>query len=142
MVVDQLGGDDAVSGGERMLAPTSPSSMKMPARRARRAARAQRLVAGEDGDSHQAQLVLGALPELTRFPGRLAELLFAPLEALAFPVDACFWARFIPNDRALALTRRRIVDADHAFSEEAHGEHGPTAETSARPDLARGSRRC
>jgi len=95
------------------------------------------VIAGEDGESHQAQLVLGALPELTRFPGRLAELLFAPLEALAFPVDACFWTRFIPNDRALALTRRRIVDADHAFHEEAHGEHGPTAQTSARPDLAR-----
>ena len=70
------------------------------------------------GDSHQALLVAGALPETTIFPGRLAELLFAPLEAVPFAVDACFAARWIPNDRALALVRRRIVDADHALTEE------------------------
>ena len=89
------------------------------------------------GDGCQAMLVAGALPETTVFPGRLAELLFAPLEALAFPVDACFSARWIPNDQALALVRRRIVDADHAYAEESHGDHGPTAQTAARPDLAR-----
>jgi hypothetical protein len=89
------------------------------------------------GDSRQALLVAGALPEMTIFPGRLAELLFAPLEAVPFAVDACFAARWIPNDRALALVRRRIVDADHALTEETHGEHGPTALTAARPDIAR-----
>ena len=91
----------------------------------------------EVGDSHQALVVAGALPEVTRFPGRQAELLFAPLEGLPFAVDACFGARWVRNDAALALVRRKIVDADHAFGEESHGDHGPTAQTSARPDLAR-----
>lgn len=94
-------------------------------------------VRGEDADVHQALLTVGALPEVTSFPGRQAELLFAPLEALPFPVDACFSARWIANDRALALTRTRVVDADHAYTEESHGEHGPTATTAARPDVAR-----
>lgn len=87
--------------------------------------------------SLQTTLVLGALPEISMFPGRQAELLFAPLEAVDFAVDACFSARWIANDRALALVRRKIVDADHAYSEEATGDHGPTASTSVRPDLAR-----
>jgi hypothetical protein len=87
--------------------------------------------------SVQAVLVLGALPEATQFPGHHAELMFSPLEALPFPVDACFCARWIANGAALSLVRRRIVDADHAYAEESHGEHGPTARTAARPDLAR-----
>jgi hypothetical protein len=89
------------------------------------------------GETSQAVLVAGALPETTAFPGRQAELLFAPLEAVGFPVDACFSARWIPNDAALALVRRRIVDADHAFDEESRGDHGPTSRTAARPDLVR-----
>ena len=94
-------------------------------------------IRGEGGDVHQAFLTLGALPEVTTFPGRQAELLFAPLEALPFPVDACFAARWIPNDRALALARRRVVDADHAYTEESHGDHGPTADAAVRPHIAR-----
>lgn len=95
------------------------------------------VVRGEDGDVHQALLTLGALPEVTTFPGPRAELLFAPLEALPFGVDACFSARWIPNDRALALTRRRVVDADHAYTEESHGDHGPSADAAVRPQVAR-----
>jgi len=91
----------------------------------------------EIGDTAQAVLVAGVLPETTAFPGRQAELLFAPLEAVGFPVDACFSARWIPNDAALALVRRRIVDADHAFDEESLGDHGPTSRTAARPELVR-----
>jgi len=91
----------------------------------------------EHADGHQALLVLGALPEVTTFPGRGAELLFAPLEDLPFPVDACFGARWIPNDQALALARRRVIDADHAYSEESHGDHGPSADSAVRPGLAR-----
>lgn len=91
----------------------------------------------EVGDTFQAVLVVGALPEVVVFPGRQAELLFSPLEGVGFPVDAAFAARVIPNDRALTLVRKRIVDADHAFREESHGDHGPTAQTAERPDLAR-----
>jgi hypothetical protein len=91
----------------------------------------------EIGRTFQAVLVAGALPEVVVFPGRQAELLFGPLEAVGFPVDAAFAARVIPNDRALALVRKRNVDADHALREEAHGDHGPTAQTAERPELAR-----
>lgn len=89
------------------------------------------------GEAVQTVLVAGALPETTVFPGPMAELLFSPLEAVGFPVDACFAARTVPNDRALALVRKRIVDADHAFREESYGDHGPTAQTADRPNLVR-----
>jgi hypothetical protein len=90
-------------------------------------------VEAEAGDSHQAFLCLGALPEITTFPGRQAELLFAPLESLEFPVDAAFTARMVPNTDAVRLVRRRIVDADHAYDEESYGHHGPSASTVERP---------
>lgn len=91
----------------------------------------------EAGESFQAFLVLGALPEVVTFPGRQAELLFAPLEAVGFPVDAVVGARWIANDTAVALTRRKVIDADHAFTEESHGDHGPSAVTAGRPAAAR-----
>jgi hypothetical protein len=94
-------------------------------------------VEADAGDSHQTFLVLGALPDETPFPGPQAELLFAPLEAAAFPVDAAFCARYVPNDEAVALVRRRVVDADHIYREESHGEHGPSANSAARPQTAR-----
>lgn len=87
----------------------------------------------EAGDSHQAFLCLGALPETASFPGRQAELLFAPLESLEFPVDAAFSARFVTNADAVRLVRRRIVDADNMYDEESHGYHGPSAGTADRP---------
>jgi hypothetical protein len=94
-------------------------------------------VESELGDSHQAFLVLGALPEAAIFPGREAELLFAPLESLDFPVDACFAARFVPNPRALTLARRKIIDADNTYAEESYGDHGPSSQSAERPAAAR-----
>lgn len=91
----------------------------------------------ECGTAYQATLVVGALPEATAFPGRQAELLFAPLEALDFPVDACVCARYVRNDQALALVRKRIIDADNAYAEEAISDHGPSSSTSYRPQAAR-----
>ncbi len=91
----------------------------------------------DSGDSHQAFLVAGALPDSVTFPGRHAELLFAPLEAVSFPVDAAFSARHIANERAVALARRRIVDADHVYREESSGDHGPSANSLERPQVAR-----
>ncbi len=90
-------------------------------------------IEAESGDSHQTFLCLGALPEIAVFPGRQAELLFAPLESLEFPVDAALSARFVPNTDAVRLVRRRIVDADHAYDEESHGHHGPSASAVERP---------
>lgn len=91
----------------------------------------------ETGESHQALLVAGALAEETPFPGRGAELMFAPLEAVGFPVDACLHAGNVANADAVRLIRRRIVDADHAFAEESAGDHGPSANASERPRAAR-----
>jgi hypothetical protein len=94
-------------------------------------------VDSERGSSHQAFLCLGALPEEVPFPSPQAELLFAPLEALEFPVDAALSARFVANEQAVRLVRRRIVDADHAYAEEAGGDHGPSAAAAERPRAAR-----
>ncbi|GAC1317510.1 MAG: hypothetical protein NVSMB25_05270 [Thermoleophilaceae bacterium] len=95
-------------------------------------------IEAEAGDSYQAFLVLGALPETTRFPGRAAELMFAPIEAVPFPVDASLSATYIGNGEAVALARRRIVDADNVVREESHGDHGPSANSIERPQAARG----
>jgi hypothetical protein len=84
------------------------------------------VVESELGRSWQAQLVLGAVPEIVRFPGRRAELLFAPPEGLSFPIDVSVTARFLPNDLALRLARRKIQDADQIFRAESLGEQGAT----------------
>ena len=94
-------------------------------------------IESEAGDSHQAVLVLGALPDTVAFPGRQAELLFSPLESLGFPVDASFSARFVPNPRALALARRKLIDADNTYEEESAGDHGPSTQGADRPSAAR-----
>ena len=95
------------------------------------------LIESEQGESHQAFLCLGALPEEVPFPSAQAELLFAPLEALPFPVDAALHARHVANRDAVRLVRRRIVDADHAYEEQSAGEHGATADAAYRPRAAR-----
>jgi hypothetical protein len=94
-------------------------------------------IESELGDSYQAFLCVGALPEVVPFPSRRAELLFAPLEALEFPVDVAFSARFVANEDAVRLVRRRIIDADHIYDEESHGDHGPSANAAERPQAAR-----
>ena len=81
-------------------------------------------VRGELGDSWQAQLVLGALPESATFPGARAELMFAPVEALPFAVDLSLNARFVPNELALRIVRRRVQDADQIAEAEADGDQG------------------
>ena len=53
------------------------------------------VVDGEQGRSYQAMLALGALAEAPEFPGAGAEVLFAPLEAVGFPVDAVMHARWL-----------------------------------------------
>jgi hypothetical protein len=81
-------------------------------------------IGSELGTSWQAQLVLGALPERVRFPGRRAELMFAPPESLPFGVDLSLNARFLPNELALRIARRRIQDADQIVRAESGGEQG------------------
>ena len=84
------------------------------------------VIESELGLSWQAQLVLGAVPELVHFPSRRAELLFAPPEELPFGIDISVTARFLPNDLALRLARRKIQDADQILRAESVGEQGAT----------------
>jgi hypothetical protein len=85
------------------------------------------IVDGEHGRSYQAMLALGALADAPEFPGSTAEVLFAPLEAVGFPVDAAVHARWLGNRRALAQVRKRIADVEHAYHEQVQGAvHGPS----------------
>jgi hypothetical protein len=68
------------------------------------------LAEGEDGESLQAMLMLGKPPKQAEYPGA-AELLFAPLESLDFPVDAVLHARWIPNKKMLSIADNSIKDA-------------------------------
>lgn len=95
------------------------------------------IVDSELGRSHQAMLVVGALPEQTVFPGHDAELMFTPFEALDFPVDVNFQAEWLANSTAVALARKRKIDADNIYEEEATGHHGPSADAYERPAAAR-----
>lgn len=81
-------------------------------------------IESELGSSCQAQLVLGALPETASFPGAGSELMFAPVESLPFEVDLSLNARFLPNELALRIARRRIQDADQIVRAEADGDQG------------------
>lgn len=81
-------------------------------------------IESELGVSFQAQLVLGALPESVSFPGAGAELMFAPVESLPFEVDLSLNAKFLPNELALRVARRRIQDADQIVRAEADGDQG------------------
>jgi hypothetical protein len=83
------------------------------------------VVESEHGDSHQAFLCLGELADAPEFPGPAAELLFAPLEAVPFPVDAVVHARWVGNRDALAQVRRRITDVENVYRDQAQGDHGP-----------------
>jgi hypothetical protein len=85
------------------------------------------VVDGEQGRCFQAMLALGALADAPEFPGSGAEVLFAPLEAVGFPVDAAVHARWLGNRQALAQVRKRIADVEHAYHEQLHGAaHGPS----------------
>ncbi len=81
-------------------------------------------IESELGVSFQAQLVLGALPERAGFPGARVEHMFAPVESLPFAVDLSLNARFLPNELALRIARKRIQDADQIARAESDGDQG------------------
>ncbi|HEY2632301.1 MAG TPA: ATP-binding protein [Solirubrobacteraceae bacterium] len=81
-------------------------------------------IESELGVSFQAQLVLGALPERAHFPSAGVELMFAPTESLPFGVDVSLNARFLPNELALRIARKRIQDADQIARAESDGDQG------------------
>jgi hypothetical protein len=81
-------------------------------------------IESERGTSWQAQLVMGALPDRLQFPSARAELMFAAPESLPFGIDLSLNARFLPNELALRVARRRIQDADQIARAESSGEQG------------------
>ncbi len=95
------------------------------------------VVDADECRSHQAMLCLESLPEEARFPGPRAELLSAPLEWLGFPVDAVLHARFVTNKEAVGKVRKRVLDADAIFDEEAAGHHGASIRSDENRRLAR-----
>ena len=109
--------------GEAMLAPLEGDVMRWMDGYVENRGRTLR-VESELGTSWQAQLVVGALPEQTPFPGAGAELMFAPPESLPFGIDLSLNARFLPNELALRIARRRIQDADQIMRAESEGEQG------------------
>jgi hypothetical protein len=122
--------------GEALLAPLEGDVMRWTDGVVEERIRCLRIEA-EHGTSWQAQLVLGALPEQTPFPGAAAELMFAPPESLSFPIDLSLNARFLPNEVALRLARKRIQDADQIFRAESDGEQGASDQGYARTQEAR-----
>jgi AAA-like domain len=109
--------------GEAVLAPLEGDVVRWAESMVEHRGRSLR-IDSELGSSHQAQLVLGALPERAHFPSERVELLFAPIEALPFAVDASLNARFLPNELALRIARRRVQDADQIVRAESDGEQG------------------
>jgi hypothetical protein len=94
------------------------------------------IVDSERGRAHQAQLVMGAMPEEAIVPGPGAELMFTPLE-LGFAVDATLSVEFLANREARRQVAKRKIDADQIAREESQGDHGPSVESAERPHLAR-----
>lgn len=67
--------------------------------------------------TYQAFLVVGAMPDDPWFPGPEAELMYAPLEQLDFPVDSVLHANWIANKQALAEVRKAMRAHKIAFEE-------------------------
>ncbi|GAC1491472.1 MAG: ATP-binding protein [Solirubrobacteraceae bacterium] len=111
--------------GEAMLAPLEADVMRWSESYIEHLGRALR-IESEAGTAWQAHLVAGALPERADFPGTRLELMFAQPEALPFAVDLVLCARYLPNDLASRLVRRRIQDADQIARAEADGDQGMT----------------
>ncbi len=109
--------------GEAMLAPLEGDVMRWMDGYVEHRGRGLK-IESELGTSWQAQLVVGALPDRTHFPGARAELMFAPAESLPFAIDLSLNARFLPNELALRIARRRIQDADQIVRAESDGEQG------------------
>lgn len=122
--------------GEAMLAPLEGDLLRWADSEVEPQARALR-IESELGTGWQAHLVLGAVPERVEFPGGSAELMFAVPESLPFAIDLTLNARFLPNELALRLARRRIQDADQIVRAEADGEQGVSDMGYARTQEAR-----
>lgn len=124
------------SGGEAMLAPLEGDVVRWMDSVVEHRGRYLR-VESELGVSWQAHLVAGALPERAEFPGERVELMFAAPESLPFAADLSLCVRYLPNELAVRLARRRIQDADQILQAESDGDQGPSDQGYARTHDAR-----
>ncbi len=124
------------SGGEALLAPLEGDVVRWMNGYVEHR-RSLLRVESERGVSWQALLLIGALPERASFPSSRLELMFRPPEALPFALDVALCARFLPNDLATRLARRRIQDADQILQAESDGEQGPSDQGYERTQHAR-----
>jgi hypothetical protein len=96
------------------------------------------VIDGEEGRSYQAMFALGMVSDSPLFPGAGAELLFAPLESVGFPVDAVLHTRWLGNRDALTQVRKRIADVENAYREQIDGTaYGPSLHAEEDRSLAR-----
>jgi hypothetical protein len=109
--------------GEALLAPLEGDVLRWMDGWVEHGGRALR-IESEMGTSWQAQLVLGVIPDRVEFPSASAELMFAPVESLPFELDLSLNARFLPNELAVRIARRKIQDADQIARAESDGEQG------------------
>ncbi len=125
-VVDELHVPQALvfeRNGTARLAPLEADVMRWCDSHVEQSGRRLR-VESELGVSWQAHLVAGALPERAHFPSTRLEVMFAPPESLWFPIDLALTARFLPNELAMRLVRRRVQDADEIARAESAGDQG------------------
>ncbi len=109
--------------GKALLAPLEGDVMRWADGQVIQRGRALQ-IESELGSSWQAHLVMGAIPDRLDFPGPGAELMSVPSEGLPFPIDLSLNARFVTNDVAVRLARRRIQDADQIMRAESDGDQG------------------
>ena len=87
--------------------------------------------------SYQATICLGAVPEELPFPGVQAELLYAPIEMMHFPVDVVLHCTYILNRKARSDAHKKVMDADNNYTEEMSGHHGASWRTEENRAIAR-----
>ena len=106
-----------------MLAPLEAEVLRWSESLVERRGRSLR-IESELGTSWQAHLACGALPERAPLGSTRLELMFGPPESLRFPIDLTLSARYLANDLAVRLVRRRVQDADEIARAEAGGDQG------------------
>jgi hypothetical protein len=109
--------------GAAVLAPLEAEVLRWTESLVERRGRSLR-IESELGTSWQAHLACGALPERAPLGSTRLELMFGPPESLPFPIDLTLGARYLANDLAVRLVRRRVQDADEIARAEAGGDQG------------------
>lgn len=87
--------------------------------------------------SYQKFLCMAGQPEDVEFPGAQAEMMYAPLAAMHFPVDLVLHVTYLPNKVAKSEAHKKVMDADNTWVEEASGSTGASQRSDENRDVAR-----